>query len=183
MGYLGYNREKKTAFIPNAEIKDEIWHAFSRYSIRETEISEKVFESILDGTLSGDEKNVASQIEKIHEEFNDSPKEYNDEDTLASVLIWAYLKARDYYLDPRREFKCGKGFADLVYIPKPEYIRPECPALFIELRWDKTALSGIGEIKAKNYPESIKEYTNNILLVDINYDKETKTHECIIEKL
>ena len=35
----------------------------------------------------------------------------------------------------------------------------------------------------KKYPESLKQYTGKILLVGINYDKKTRQHECIIEKL
>lgn len=44
----------------------------------------------------------------------------------------------------------------------------------------KTALE---QIKNKDYPEAIKQYTGNIILVAINYDKKSKNHECIIEKL
>ena len=31
------------------------------------------------------------------------------------------------------------------------------------------------------YPAKVKQYTNNLLLVCINYDRQTKTHECKIE--
>ena len=88
----------------------------------------------------------------------------------------------DKYFDPVREFPTGKGFADFVYIPKPEY-REGNPALVVELKWNKDAVSAINQIKEKNYPNSIKKYTDNILLVGINYDKKTKKHECLIEKL
>ena len=37
-------------------------------------------------------------------------------------------------------------------------------------------------IKDKKYPASIRQYTGNILLVGINYNKMTKAHECIIVK-
>ena len=30
--------------------------------------------------------------------------------------------------------------------------------------------------------KSLEEYKGNILLVGINYDKETKVHECVIEE-
>ena len=40
----------------------------------------------------------------------------------------------------------------------------------------------IDQIKRKEYPSKIAEYTGNILLVGINYDKETKQHTCKIEK-
>lgn len=47
------------------------------------------------------------------------------------------------------------------------------------MKYAKTALQ---QIKDKKYPESIMSYTGNILLVGINYDEKTKTHECLIEQ-
>lgn len=107
---------------------------------------------------------------------------YNDENSLSSVLTLAYLSARQYYFKPIRELPAGKGFADFVYIPKPRYMS-KYPAFIVELKWDKNAESAIDQIKEKRYPDTIKEYTDNILLVGINYDKKSKKHECIIEKL
>lgn len=37
--------------------------------------------------------------------------------------------------------------------------------------------------QVEKYFESLEEYKNNMLLVGINYDRKTKTHECKIEKL
>jgi hypothetical protein len=34
----------------------------------------------------------------------------------------------------------------------------------------------------KDYPAKIVQYTDNLLLVGINYNHETKKHECHIEK-
>ena len=34
----------------------------------------------------------------------------------------------------------------------------------------------------RRYPESVLNYTGDILLVGINYDKNSKKHQCIIEK-
>ena len=50
------------------------------------------------------------------------------------------------------------------------------------MKWDKTATGAIRQIKDKNYPDVVKEYTGDILLVGISYDKKTKQHEYIIEK-
>ena len=88
----------------------------------------------------------------------------------------------DHYFKPIREFPSGKGFADFVYIPRRECAE-EYPALVVELKWNKNAESAIDQIRQKRYPDSLKEYTDNILLVGISYDKKTKKHECIIEKL
>ena len=60
------------------------------------------------------------------------------------------------------------------------------PALVIELKWNKSAEGAIAQIKERRYPDAIKEYGGDILLVGINYDKDSPTekrkHTCIIEK-
>ena len=56
------------------------------------------------------------------------------------------------------------------------------PALVIELKWNKSAQRAIDQIKEKHYCDSINEYTGNILLVGINYDKDSKKHTCLIEE-
>lgn len=80
-----------------------------------------------------------------------------------------------------RELPTGVGFADFVYIPKPEY-KNTYPALVIELKWNKKAETALQQIKEKRYPDSILNYTGNILLVGINYDKSSKEHQCKIER-
>lgn len=57
------------------------------------------------------------------------------------------------------------------------------PALVVELKWNKDVKTAINQIKGRQYPQSVLQYTGNILLVGINYDKKTKVHECIIEEL
>ena len=56
------------------------------------------------------------------------------------------------------------------------------PALVVELKWNKDVKTAINQIKDRQYPQSVLQYTGNILLVGINYDKKTKVHECIIEE-
>ena len=53
--------------------------------------------------------------------------------------------------------------------------------LVVELKWDKTAKGAIAQIKEKRYCKSLEEYRGNILLVGINYDKDTREHTCVIE--
>lgn len=52
----------------------------------------------------------------------------------------------------------------------------------VELKWNKHAETALEQIKAKKYPESVLNYTRNILLVGINYDKGNKEHRCLIEQ-
>ena len=181
LGYLGYNEKDETAFIPNEEIRHELINA-----VKSTNWSDLIhfqYESnhLLDATLSMNTQEVAEQIQKIHSEYASSIQ-YNDENSLSSVLTFAYLSSMQYYFKPIRELPTGKGFADFIYIPKPEYIR-DYPVLIVELKWNKNAKTALEQIKNKDYPEAIKQYTGNIILVAINYDKKSKNHECIIEKL
>ena len=44
------------------------------------------------------------------------------------------------------------------------------------------AQTAMQQIKEKKYPDSILAYTGNILLVAINYDKNSKKHQCLIEE-
>lgn len=55
------------------------------------------------------------------------------------------------------------------------------PAVIMELKWDKSAKGAISQIKEKQYVDALKEYQGNLLLVGINYEKDTKTHTCVIE--
>ena len=112
-----------------------------------------------------------------------SPLHYNDEQSLRSVLKLAYYTYRDHYLQ-WEELPAGVGYADIVYFPKNN---SGWPALVVELKWNRSAESAIDQIRRKQYPEAIREYTGEILLVGINYDKNTKAgnrrHTCRIERL
>ena len=67
-----------------------------------------------------------------------------------------------------------------MFIPRKKF--EDKPVLVVELKWNKSAEGAIKQIKDREYCESLKEYTGNLLLVGINYDKETKEHSCMIEE-
>ena len=58
--------------------------------------------------LDMDTEEVADQIEKIHSEYA-SVIQYNDENSLSSVLAIAYLSAMQYYFKPIQELPTGRG--------------------------------------------------------------------------
>lgn len=60
---------------------------------------------------------------------------------------------------------------DLVFIPCKHV---DSSALVVELKYDKEADTTISQIKRKEYSGKILEYSDNLLLVGINYDKEPK---------
>ena len=93
-----------------------------------------------------------------------------------SIYNPRYTARKNYIM--HRELPTGKGFADIVYIPRKHV---DAPALVIELKHNQPAGTAIEQIKAKNYPAKIAEYTGEILLVGITYDDD-KTHHCEIER-
>ena len=180
LGYLGYNQNRKTAFVPNEEIRQELTMAVESKRWNEMITFQQESERLLDATLDMDGAAVAAQIEKIHHEYT-SVIQYHNENSLSSVLTIAYLSAMQYYFKPIRELPTGRGFADFVFVPKPE-CRNDYPALIVELKWNQNAQTALQQIREKNYPASIWDYTGEILLVGINYDRDSKQHQCLIEK-
>ena len=180
LGYLGYDQERKTAFIPNEEVRQELTNAVESKKWNEMIVFQQESEKMLNATLDMDEELVAEQMEKIHSEYA-SVIQYNNENSLSSVLTIAYLSAMQYYFKPVRELPAGRGFADFVFIPKPEY-KNDYPALVVELKWNKDTHTALQQIKDKKYPDSVLHYTGDILLVAMNYDKDSKKHQCQIEK-
>ena len=96
MGYLAYSADSKMAFVPNEEIRQELLRATRRKQWNELMVFQRESERLLDATLDMDGTSVAEQIEKIHEEYV-SAIQYNNENSLSSVLAVAYLSAMQYY--------------------------------------------------------------------------------------
>ncbi len=103
---------------------------------------------------------------------------YNDENSLSCAIALAYFSARKEYV-LFREQPAGKGFADMVFVPRAF---SDKPALVIELKWNQSVMGAISQIKERKYIKVLESYKGEILLVAVNYDKRTKRHQCIIEK-
>lgn len=178
LGYLGYDFVQKKIFIPNYEVTLEFVNAIRSAKWDEVIRAVKSSSQLLEATWNTDEAAVAAGIEKAHLET--SILNYNDENALSYTVSLAYYSARQYYT-LIREFPAGKGFADIVFLPRQG--APHKPAMIIELKWDISAQGAIRQIKSREYPVSLTEYHGNLLLVGINYDKKSKKHECKIELL
>ena len=178
LGYVAYDSVNRTAFVPNEEIRQELIDAVEDRQWNEfTELQLKS-EELLRATWDADCETVAQMIEYFHSEYT-SAITYNNENSLSSVLSIAYLGASQYYFKPIREMPTGRGFADLVFIPKKEF--PDVPAMILELKWNQAAETALRQIKEKKYDSILDSYHGNVLLVGINYDKKSKSHDCIIE--
>ena len=177
LGYLAYDDDQRQCYVPNKEVADEFLNAVEDTSWTRLVDTITASQRLLDATLARNEQAVAQAIDLAHDEQT-SILSYNDENSLACVLTMAYIWARNEYII-HREYATGKGYADLVMIPRSNVSKP---ALVIKLKFNHSADTAIDQIKRKEYPSKIAEYTGDILLVGINYDKETKQHTCQIEQ-
>ena len=178
LGYLTYDRESGETFIPNREIIQEFlrsiktggWDGLAQALARSERLLQSTWE--LDGSA------VAQGLAAIHSETASILK-YNDENSLTCTILMAYYSARAYYMNPILEMPSGKGFSDVVYLPRQNVGRP---ALVVELKWNRSVSGAIQQIRDRQYASWIEGYTGDILLIGVNYDRESKTHECVIEE-
>ena len=177
LGYLSFNWQKNECYIPNYEVAGEMLNAVEETNWTHVVEALEQSEQLLQATLDGDAEAVARGVEAAHDEHT-SILSYNNENSLACVLSIAYYYARNDYVI-HHELPTGKGFADLVLIPRKNV---DSPAIILELKYNRDADGAIAQIHRQKYPAKVKQYTNNLLLVGINYDREKKTHECRIER-
>ena len=176
LGYLSYDWRSSECYIPNHEVAGEMVNAIEDNHWTPVVKALQYSEKLLRATIAGDENAVARGIDMVHDE-NTSILSYNDENSLSCVLSIAYYYAHNDYI-MHRELATGKGFADLVLIPRKHV---NSPAIIIELKYNNDADTAISQIKRRQYPAKVVQYTDNLLLVGINFDRETKLHTCHIE--
>ena len=177
LGYLTFDFYTKQVWVPNSEVAQEFINSIEDGGWEEVMRSVRASDELLKATLACDEEKVAELIEQSHQD-NTSILKYNDENSLSCVLSLAYYSARKIYII-ERELPSGKGFADLVFKPRSNNSNP---AMIVELKYDSSAENAVEQIKEKQYMDCLKDYSGDVLLVGINYDKESKKHSCKIER-
>jgi hypothetical protein len=178
LGYLAFDSTKSEVSIPNNEIREEFKNAVEDSSWSGVSKLLLASKQLVNDTWALNASKIENAIQEAHNEHSSILK-YNDENSLCSVVTMAYYAALEFYI-VFRELASGKGFIDLLFLPKPSHL--DKPALLVELKFDMTANGAIAQVKEKKYTEKIQQYTGNIILVGINYDKETKIHSCVIEE-
>lgn len=181
LGYLGYDADRKSAYIPNYEVAEAFQMALKTGTWDEISKAISRCDELLMATIDGDETKVAEIIEQAHDTYT-SVLKYNDENSLSCVLTMAYFTAPGYY-NIVREIPAGKGFADFAFIPRSN--AGFRPAMIVELKYNQSAETAIKQIKEKKYHGALSGYSDKILLVGINYDmdgSDKKHHTCVIEE-
>ena len=177
LGYLAFDQEKKAVRIPNEEIRLEFARALRQTDNPET--MKRVRESIqlIMDTIHGEEERVAGQIRSVHMDTS-NPLNRNNENSLRAAIQVAYFAYKDYFIKCE-ELPAGKGYADVVYIPKKG---ADIPALVVELKWNENADGALRQIRDKEYVNTIEGFGGDVLLVGISYEKGTDEYRCRIEK-
>ena len=178
LGYLAYDWDSDECYLPNREVEGELVNAIKDTNWHNIIESLNESQNLLQAVYDGDESAVAHGVDVAHDD-NTSILSYNNENSLACVLSIAFYYARNEYVF-HRELPTGKGFADLVLIPRKNINKP---AIILELKFDQSANSAIEQIHNKEYGGKVIQYDGEVILVGINYDAKTKQHECRIETL
>ena len=190
LGYLSYREEYDDyivesdyrpvgyARIPNEEVRLEFEQILRKAKHKRLIELIKTSDKLLEDTLAGKEESVVQAFERIRK-MDNAPTFYNDEQALRYVIRFAYISCVDQYLKIE-ELPSGHGIADVVFIPKRI---SKLPAMVIELKWNKSAEAAMDQILESDYPQLLRDYCGEIVLVGINYDTKSKKHECKITKL
>ena len=176
LGYLGYDRKNETVYIPNKEVIDSFVNSIKYSNWNETTKALLNSQKLLEATVQQNEELVAKYIKESH--YSTDLLHYNSETALEYTLKLAYYKAMDEYT-VENQVVSGKGIADMVFIPRDKVNKP---AMIVELKSSDNCESALQQIKEKEYYHKFKDYQDNLLLVAITYDKDTKEHRCKIEK-
>lgn len=177
LGYFAYNKKTQEVTIPNEEVRAAFIRAIKKSNWNYVIEAITASDGLLQATWRGDAEMVAQGIDQVHE-ANTSILNYNNENALSCVISLAYYNAINEYTIVR-ELPTGKGYADVVFLPRKG---SDKPAMIVELKWNKSEQGAIEQIKKKEYGKELAEYSGNMLLVGINYDKKSKKHSCVIEK-
>ncbi|MBQ9061788.1 MAG: AAA family ATPase [Eubacterium sp.] len=194
LGYLAYEQETRTCHIPNKEVREEWFRALKKTS--EYGTTDQIIQSskeLLAETMRGNADAVAKALDVSHIHVT-SNRSYNNEDALQSAIYLAFIYALNRYTVikemtrgtrahrdrrlPAHRARDGKGFADVVFIPRYE----GDPAMVIELKRNDCTESALEQIHRKQYFDSLQHYQGSLLLIGINYDEKEKTHTCRIEQ-
>ncbi len=179
LGYLAYDGDDGTVRIPNEEIRQEFVRSLAYGSRPELVKAIQLSDQLLKATLQADAETVSEIVEQLHE-ANTAPLFYNNEQALRSVLVLGYLTALDHY---RRfeEIASGRGFVDIILMPREGRA---VPPIIVELKWNRSAEGAVLQMKEKRYSQVLGKFgfKDEVLLVGVSYNAETKKHHCEIER-
>jgi hypothetical protein len=175
LGYLSYDYETSTVRVPNEEVRSELRRALEGSRHAEVARIVRTSDELLEATWNKDSARVAETIGRVHTSYT-APLYYNNEQALRAVVKAAYISARDHYARIE-ELPSGRGYADIAFIPRPG---SDAPAMLVELKWNEPIDAAISQIRRREYPQVLEPWGQQLLLIGISYDPQSKEHSCHI---
>jgi hypothetical protein len=136
-----------------------------------------MWRDMLYATINQDTDTMSKIIEDAHNTYIPLMK-YNNEDSLATVILLVYLGASESY-QIEREMHGGEGYADFVFIPNNK----RETAFVLELKVNSTPDAAIEQIKKTKYMKALRNCSGKKLAVGIAYNKKDKQHFVKIEEI
>ena len=176
LGYLGYDPDTSSCYVPNREIAEELVRATRE--IKWGSIYDPISNSerLYERTLAGDTDFINATFDRNHSELS-SMFTKNNEQTLFFVASISYYKLR-YVYNIKAEETSINGRSDISFVPRDSEHVP----MIIELKKDAAPEEAIDQIKSRRYWEAWgSESKGKILLLGISYDSKTMKHCSKIE--
>ncbi len=175
LGYLAYDEENKSCYIPNYEIRLEFEKALKELKWNETYDPISNSKRLYEETVKGNTAFIDETLDRNHKEFA-SMYNKNKEDVLSLVVHISYYSLIDDYFI-RKEDTCTTGRADLTFTPRDESHIP----MIVELKADASPDDALEQIRNRDYASLFKGYKGKILLLGICYDSKSLKHESRVE--
>ena len=175
LGYLAYDPETKSCYIPNHEIAVEFKRAMKKLKWKNVFLPMDNSEELLERTFKGDASFIDEAMDENHEDLANIFNK-NKEDVLGIVVYLSYFSAREHY-EVRKEEASTLGRADLSFVPFEAGRLP----FIVELKVGKSPDEAIAQIKERHYWKAWKRYRGKVLLVGIAYDSNTLKHTSKVE--
>ncbi len=177
LGYLAYDEESESCYIPNYEIKEEFVTALDKLHWKEIynpiNNSMKLYEETLKGNIDFINETLDKNHADLASQFNK-----NKEDVLGMIVHISYYSMTQWY-DFHKESTSLKGRSDIAILPKDNTHIP----FIVEFKVDSTPEDAISQIKEKEYFSSLGSYKGKVLLLGISYDSKTMKHASKVEMI
>ena len=193
LGYLSFNNTAQlnddltecSLKIPNYEVQLALKEKLleHEYDLQNSKIHmlNQRSHDFLEAIINKDQKLVAKLVQEVHNNSVEliSFQEYNHESALRFTLQFLLLFSALGHYNFEKEASTGSRYADLILIPLRNDLAH--PPIIFEFKLNRSSDVAIKQIIEQNYKQKIRLNSKEpIYYVGINYDKDTKEHECTI---
>ena len=175
LGYLAYDEDLKSCYIPNYEIRQEFENAIEELDWKEIYNPISNSKKLYEETLKGNVEFINKTLDQNHKDLA-GPFNKNKEDILGIIVEISYYSLKQFY-NVKKEDTSILGRSDISFIP---YDNNHIPFI-VELKINSSAEEAIEQIKQKKYFNSLGDYHGKVLLLGISYDENTLKHSSKIE--